>query len=84
MSIQSALRCSLVPTVFTNIGLRLLVNRVIVSNEGGLLAGLVVAEGARERLVVQVDHVVVDLQGFVRLKLLATGFANVNLEILKM
>jgi hypothetical protein len=65
--------------MLTNVGFRLLVNRMVVGNERGLLAGLVVAQGASERLVVQVDDFVVNFQRFVSLELLTARFANINL-----
>ena len=80
MGVQRRLRGCFVAAMLTNVRLRLLVNWMVVGNERGLLAGLVVAQGASERFVVQVDDFVVNFQCFVRLKLLATGLANVNLK----
>ena len=61
MSIEGALRCGLVAAVLADVGLGLLVHRVSVGDQGGLLAGLVVAHGAGERLVVKVDHLELDI-----------------------
>jgi hypothetical protein len=80
VSIQGWLWGCFVAAMLTNIRLRLLVNWMVVGDEGCLLAGFVVAEGASERLVVQVNDFVMNFQRFVRLKLLATGLANVNLK----
>ena len=79
MSVESALWRGLVPAVLADIGFRLFVNRVIVSNEGRLLAGLVIAKRAGEGLVVEVDDFVVNLQGLVGLELLAASLADVDL-----
>ena len=56
VSVERALRRRLVATVLAHVRLGLLVHRVGVGDQGGLLSGLVVAHGASERLVVQVDH----------------------------
>ena len=66
--------------MLAHVRLRLLVHRVVVSDERGLLAGAVVAKVASERLVVQVDHLVVNFEGLVGLELLAASLADVNLE----
>jgi hypothetical protein len=52
---------------------------MIVSDERGLLSGLVVAELARERLLVEMDDFVVNLQRLVRLELLPASLAHVHL-----
>ncbi len=57
---------------------------MIVSDERGLLSGLVVAELARERLLVEMDDFVVNLQRLVRLKLLPASLAHVHLYSFKL
>ena len=75
------MRCSFVTTRLTNIRLVALVHRVVVGDQRSLLSGLVVAQLARERLLVEMNNFVMDLQCFVGLELLAARLTHVNLKI---
>ena len=52
-----------------------------MGDQRSLLSGLVVAQLARERLLVEVNNFVMDLQCFVGLELLAARLTHVNLKI---
>ncbi len=81
VSIQSTLRGCFVAASLTNVRLVALVHRVVVGDQRRLLSGLVVAQLAGERLLVEMNNFVMDLKGFVCLEFLTARFTHINLKV---
>ena len=78
--VESALRRCLVAARLADVRLVTFVHRVIVRDQGSFLSGFVVAQFAREWLLVEVDHPVMHLERLVGLELLAARLTHVHLK----
>ena len=76
--VESALRRCLVAARLADVRLVAFVHRVIVRDQGSFLSGFVVAQFAREWLLVEVDHPVMHLERLVGLELLAARLTHVH------